>query len=391
MTVVAAKFVGARKPLDEIDIPRLAHRIAVSEDHLRAFVQVEAAGRPYDRQGRPTMLFEPHVFYRHLRGEKRERAVTAGLAYEKWGTQKYPAESYTRLFEAVKIDEDAALRSCSIGLSQVLVENHSMVGFATPQAMWQAFMDDEEEHIEAMVRYILATGIDDDIREERWETVARVYNGPGFKRNGYDTKLAAAFRQWAGRPDSAWAPDKADPVALSITDSATLATVQRKLIELGYPEVGKPDGKFGSKTRAAVLGFRADKGLPLVADVDQQLLSALMLSTPREVSPERAATTAGDLERAGSRKVAAASRTEAVGALVGVGAAVTAAEEALTQVDTQIGQLRGVLDAIGPLIDALKEVSPVLLLALGGYVFYQQLIVKRATVQDYREGKYVGR
>lgn len=390
MNVVAAKFVGARKPLDEIDIPRLAHRIAVSEDHLRAFVQVEAAGRPYDRHGRPTMLFEPHVFYRNLKGEERDRAVAAGLAYEKW-RRDYPPESYTRLFEAVKINEDAALKSCSIGLSQVLVENHSMVGYPTPQAMWQAFMDDEEEHIESMVRYILATGIDDDIRAERWETVARVYNGPGFKRNGYDTKLAAAFRQWVQRPDTAWSPDRPDPAVISITDSATLMTVQKRLIELGYPEVGRPDGKFGSKTRAAVLGFRADHGLPLVADVDQQLLGKLMVSTPREVSPERAATTAGDLERAGSRKVAAASRTEAVGALVGVGAAVTAAEEALSQVDTQIGQLRGVLDAIGPLIDSVKEVSPILLLALGAYVFYQQLIVKRATVQDYREGKYVGR
>lgn len=382
-------FVGKRRPLDAVDIPRLAHRINVSEDHFRAFFEVEAAGRAYDREGRPVMLFEPHVFYRNLSGEKREQAVAAGLAYPKWRPGNYPKDSYPRLQEALKIDAVAALKSCSIGLSQVLVENHSSVGYETPWLMWQAFMDDEEEHVEAMLRFILANGIDDDLREERWETVARVYNGPRYKENGYHTKMARAFAKHKGIPDVEWAPDA--PSLTEIKDADTLRIVQTRLVELGYPEVGKVDGRWGTKLRAAVLGFRADHGLPIVPQVDEQLLSALMVSAKRPVSEERASTTAGDLAKAGSRKIKAADETEVLGWTTGVGGAVVAAQEALKDAQGQLTAVGDLLSRIDPLIESLKSVSPFLLLALGGYIAYKQIVIKRATVEDYREGRYVGR
>lgn len=384
-------FVGARRPLDEFDIPRMAHRINVSEDHFRAFFEVEAAGRAFDRQGRPVMLFEPHVFYRNLSGTKREQAVAAGLAYAKWKPGAYPKDSYPRLQEAMKIDTVAALKACSIGLSQVLVENHSSVGYETPWLMWQAFMDDEEEHVEAMLRFIVVNGIDDDLRAERWETVARIYNGPRYAENGYHIKMARAFAKHKGIADVAWAPDAPDPAKPQINDAETLKLVQQRLIDLGYPEVGKVDGQWGSKLRTGVLGFRADHGLPIIATVDEQLLSALMVSGKRPVSEERASTTAADLEKAGSRKIGAASKTETVGGLITVGGVIAAAEKALTDTQTQLDQVSGVLAAVRPLLDALSSVSPYLLAALGAYVIYQQVVVKKATVQDYREGKYVGR
>lgn len=381
-------FVGACRPLDEYDIPRMAHRVSVGEDHFRAFFKVEAGGRAYDAKGRPTMLFEPHVFWRCLpTKELRAKAEKAGLAYRKWRPGEYPKDSYPRLIAAMKIDEDAALKACSIGLSQVLVENHAQVGFETPQAMWQAFMDDEEEHVEAMLRFVLANGIDDDLRAERWPVVARVYNGPGYAANGYDTKLAKAFASFRAKPDTAWKPDAADPVSLSISDPAVLTTVQKRLIELGYPEVGRPDGNWGTKTRAAVLGFRADNGLPVVADVDNELLSALMIAPPRPVSEARATATASDLKELGSRKVIAAGNTEAAGYATAAGGAVAA----MATVSQNLDMAKGILGEFSGLIDTAKAISPWLLLALGAYVVYQQVLVKRAAVEDYREGKYVGR
>lgn len=391
-------FVGVRKPLDGIDVPRLAHRINVSEDHLRAFMKVEAGSRPYDRQGRPIMLFEPHVFYRALPESKREAAVKKGLAYPKWRPGEYPADSYPRLIEAIKIDEKAALKACSIGLSQVLVENHSQVGFDTPQAMWQAFMDDEEEHVEAMIRFILANGIDDDLRAERWETVARVYNGPGYRKNGYHTKMAAAFAEFRRQADVSWSPDKADPTRISIPEAATVKSVQTRLIELGYPEVGKPDGSWGTKTRAAVLGFRADRGLPIVADIDADLMTALMLAPKREVSEVRASTTAADLRAAGSRPVIAADKASFAGlavtgggVLAGLSEATTGLSDTVDGVKGQIGQVQSLIDALKPLLDSAMSISPIMLLALGGYIIYQQVRVKSVMVENYHEGKYLGR
>lgn len=389
MTITA--FVGNRKPLDDFDIPRMAHRINVSEDHFRAFFEVESAGRAYDRLGRPVMLFEPHVFFRNLRGAERDRAVEAGLAYQRWRPGSYPSDSYPRLKQAIQINQDAALKSCSIGLSQVLVENYSSVGYSSPWAMWQAFMDDEEEHVEAMLRFILANGIDDDLRAGRWEVVARVYNGPRYKENGYHTKMARAFAKFQGIPDVNWKPDAPDPARPEINDAETLKVVQRRLIEIGYPEVGMVDGRWGTKLRAAVLGFRADHDLPIIATVDEQLLSALMIAPKRPVSPERASTTATDLVKAGSRKMRAADEVEVIGATAGGGGALILMHDILSETQNQLSALGGVLARIEPLVETVKSISPFLVLILGAYIAYKQIVIKRATVEDYREGKYVGR
>ena len=203
-------FIGAAKRLDDIDLPRIASRIQCGEDELHALIDVETAGGGFDKLDRPRLLFEPHVFYRNLTGTKRDEAVRSGLAYSKWGMKPYPKDSYPRLKQAMEIDETAALKSASWGLGQILGENHKMVGYATPQAMVLAFMADEESHLEAMVQFIIAAGIADDLKAHRWAVVARVYNGAGYAANKYDVKLAAAYAKWAKIKDTPWTPGQPD-------------------------------------------------------------------------------------------------------------------------------------------------------------------------------------
>lgn len=385
-------FKGAAKPLDNIDVAQLAHRIAVSEDHFQAFLNVESRSRGFDREGRPIILTEPHVFYRNLSGEKRARAVKLGLAYPKWGTKPYPKSSalrYEWLKDAREIDESAALKSCSWGMSQILGENFSMVGYATVQQMVQAFMDDEEEHVEAMMKYILATGIDDDLRSERWATVARIYNGPGYKKNRYDEKMAAEFRKLRGQPDSGWQPDAPDAEMID-EDITVIRNVQRRLRELGYFEVGKADGLYGTKTRAALLGFRADNNLPIVADIDDELLAALMLAEERPVSEERASTTVADVRATGSRQIDAGDKTQIGGAILAVGGILTTAMEALG-LDEGTDTLTGAWEALEPIYDLVKDQGVYLVVAVGAFTIWQAYRAKQARVEDEREAKHVGR
>lgn len=199
-------FKGKAKRIEDIDIPRIGARIGVGEDELHAFMDVEAAGSGFDSQGRPKMLFEPHVFYRNLSGAKRQKAITLGLAYPRWGMRPYPKDSYPVLLKAMEIDETAALKSASWGLGQILGENHKIVGYPTPQAMVLAFMDDEEEHLEAIVNFLIANHIDDDLKAHRWSVVARVYNGPGYAKHNYDGRMAAAYAKWRKIKDTPWAP-----------------------------------------------------------------------------------------------------------------------------------------------------------------------------------------
>jgi hypothetical protein len=169
--------------------------IGVGEDEVHAILDVEAAGTGFDKQGRPKMLFEPHVFYRNLSGPQRDAAVKAGLAYPKW-KRNYPADSYPRLLKAMKINETAALKAASWGLGQILGENHRKAGYATPQAMVADFIEDEDNHLEAMIRFIKSANLAKHLKSHNWAGFARGYNGPGFAANGYDKKLAASYAKW---------------------------------------------------------------------------------------------------------------------------------------------------------------------------------------------------
>lgn len=206
--VRAAGFVGRALRLSDLDLPRIGHRIGVGEDEIHAVIDVEAAGGGFDGRARPKMLFEPHVFYRNLSGAKRDRAVASGLAYKTWKPGAYPKDSYPRLEQAMAIDETAALKSASWGLGQVLGENFVAAGYVSPQQMVVAFVEGgEAEHLEAMIAFIEANHLDDELRAHNWAGFARGYNGASYAKHGYHTKLAAAFAKWRKIRDTPWSPE----------------------------------------------------------------------------------------------------------------------------------------------------------------------------------------
>lgn len=199
-------FRGKAKRLDDIDLPRIGARIGVGEDEIHAVLDVETNGRGFDAKGRPRMLFEPHVFWRELgKGEGRDIAEKKGLAYPKW-RRDYPNDSYPRLASAMSINEEAALRSASWGLGQIMGFNCVLAGYPSARAMVEDFLDDEEKHLEAMVTFIVSAKLDRFLRARDWAGFARGYNGAGFAANGYDRKLAAAFDKWQRIKDTPWTP-----------------------------------------------------------------------------------------------------------------------------------------------------------------------------------------
>jgi hypothetical protein len=164
---------------------------------LRAVMQVECKGSGFDRQGRPIMLFEPHIFYRVLSGEKRRAAIDAGLAYAKWGTRPYPRDSYPRLLAAMLIDEELALRSASWGIGQILGVNSHAAGYASAREMVLAFKQSEVKQLDAVARFIAANKLDGALRRKDWAKFAYGYNGPRYAVNAYDTALASAYAKFS--------------------------------------------------------------------------------------------------------------------------------------------------------------------------------------------------
>jgi len=253
-----AGFKGRAVRLSDIDVARTARVIGASEDAIRAVIEVETSGGGFDKQGRPKMLFEPHVFYRELgEGPKRTTAEAQGLAYPKWGAKPYPADSYSRLATAIRIDANAALRSASWGLGQIMGFNHRAAGFASAGDMVEAFCASEKAGLEAMVRFIESEGLDDDLRRLDWSGFARGYNGAGYAQHGYHTRLAAAYARWQAVPD-VLAP--ALPKIGLGSRGAAVREAQERLLALGRDPQGV-DGWFGTDTLAALLAFQKSAGL----------------------------------------------------------------------------------------------------------------------------------
>lgn len=268
-----AGFKGRAKRLTDIDVARVGRLIGVGEDEVRAVIEVETAGGGFDKQGRPKMLFEPHRFWLELgEGPKRAIAADQGLAYPKWGAKPYPADSYPRLMLAIKIDANAALRSASFGLGQIMGFNHKAAGYASPGDMVAAFCDSEAAGLEAMIRFIESEGLDDELRRHDWSAFARGYNGAGYAKHGYHTRLAAAFKRWQAIPD-VLAPSY-PKIGLG-SRGAPVRAAQERLLALGFDPKGI-DGIFGAGTRAAAIAFQFSAGLAQDGILGPKTWSALI-------------------------------------------------------------------------------------------------------------------
>lgn len=198
-------FIGTGKKLDDIDLPKIGRLIGVGEDEIHAVMDVESKGTGWDRQNRLIMLFEPHIFHRLLRANAPElvaRAEREGVAYRNWGERKYPTDSYPNLMIAMGIHREYALQSASWGLGQIMGFNHSAAGFKSAEEMVNRFLQDEEYHLEAMIRFIISSGLDDELRRHDWRGFARGYNGSGYEKNQYHTKLAQSYAKWSKIKDT---------------------------------------------------------------------------------------------------------------------------------------------------------------------------------------------
>ncbi|MGB1215857.1 MAG: N-acetylmuramidase family protein [Pikeienuella sp.] len=196
-------FVGTGKRLDDIDLPRLGSDILVGEDEVHAVLDVECRGRGFDSNNRPAMLFETHKFYKFCPKKYRGEAVRLGLATRKW-TRNYQKDSYPRLQKAAAYDLEAACLSASWGLGQIMGFNHKLAGYRSAVEMVEAFKTGEAEQLRGMINFIKSTGLDKALRAHDWRAFAKGYNGPGYAKHGYHTRLEAAYIKWSAIPDTDW-------------------------------------------------------------------------------------------------------------------------------------------------------------------------------------------
>ena len=159
-----------------------------------AIILVESSGGGI-RDGRTVIRFEPRIF-RQLTGH----AVSDSHAGQ-------DAE-YAALGRAIRINEDAAYRSISMGAGQIMGFNAESLNYDSAKSMLNAFASDEAEQVSAMLQFIANNpALVRAARDHHWTACARIYNGK--KQHGYDRKLTNAFAA-ASAAANASGPDTAD-------------------------------------------------------------------------------------------------------------------------------------------------------------------------------------
>jgi hypothetical protein len=149
--------------------------------------------------GAPVILYEPHRFHA-LTGGKFDRAHPT-LSYPKWGARPYGmnSEQHIKLAAAAKLDRDAALKSASWGLFQIMGSNYRRAGHASLQSFIDAAYRDVDEHLRMFVHFIASdpTGeLPVALRTHDWRKFKIRYNGSG--ENGYEVELKKIFDGLAG-------------------------------------------------------------------------------------------------------------------------------------------------------------------------------------------------
>jgi len=260
------------------EIEQVAKAKGIEPTALLAICEVESAGRAFaivDNRREPLIRFEGHYFDRLLPETARAKARSMGLASPRAGMIKNPRSQsgrWTLLKRARSIDDDAALQSCSWGIGQVMGAHWKALGFSSPQALVREARSGVGGQVLLMVRFIEENGLMRYLRARDWAGFARRYNGPAYRKNRYDEKMAAAYKRYRSGSHTRPTTPRSNNLRRGMR-GARVKDLQRQLLAAGYPIAC--DGVFGPKTEVAVKSFQRTKAILVDGVVGPQTRNAL--------------------------------------------------------------------------------------------------------------------
>jgi len=200
------------KLLKNTDLVNAAKRLDVPLASVYAVNEVESLGKGFLDNGKPVILFERHIMYRQLKVPRHDAddlaellrhadqlaATNPALVNPKPGGYAGGTVEHQRLSSARLIDDTAALESASWGAFQIMGFHWQRLGYASVQDFVTAMSTNESMQFDAFVRFIETDpALYKALKARKWAVFAKLYNGPDYKRNLYDTKLQRAFERHA--------------------------------------------------------------------------------------------------------------------------------------------------------------------------------------------------
>ena len=189
--------------LSAADLAEAAKPYGLTVAHVGALIDVEASGQGQDpATGLPVIRYEGHQF-RARTGAVFDAAHPAlSFAYADRKAHPQPSAQsgrWTILEDAVALVPGAALEATSWGLGQIMGFNYAACGFGDVWGFVRAMASSEREQVSAMLAFLRSRGLLQHLKEKRWDRLAAGYNGPSYKDNAYDDRLAKAYARRGGK------------------------------------------------------------------------------------------------------------------------------------------------------------------------------------------------
>lgn len=183
-----------------------AKDLGVEVAAIKAVDEVESRGAGFLKDGHVKILFERHKFHEFTHGKY--DLSHPNISNPVPGGYGPTSAQYARFSKAFALNPQAAMKSASWGRFQIMGFNYKSAGFTAIDAFVDAMKRSEDEHLKAFVNVIRDWGLADELQRHNWAEFARRYNGKGYKKNKYDTKMADAYEKYKNQPSIEIEPDE---------------------------------------------------------------------------------------------------------------------------------------------------------------------------------------
>ena len=182
--------------LTEEDFRLVAEELDVETATIKAVVSIEAGNsmKGFWAPGIPVINFDQAMFAR-MRSKAQSKTGAKGEKVPE-GLTGYALREWTQLINARKINAQGANMGTFWGMFQIGGFNYKQCGCSSVDEFVKLMAYSELEQLELFAAFIKNGGMLADLKQKNWAAFARKYNGAGYKKRKYDTKMAAAYRKF---------------------------------------------------------------------------------------------------------------------------------------------------------------------------------------------------
>lgn len=182
--------------LTDEDFRLVAEELGVEIAVIKAVVAIEAGTqmKGFWAPGVPVINFDQKMYAR-FRSKAQSKEGSKGERVPQ-GLTGYALREWTQLINARKVNAEGANLGTFWGMFQIGGFNYRKCGCESVDEFVRLMSYSELNQLELFAAFITNGGMLADLRNKNWAGFSRKYNGPGYARRGYHTKMAAAYKKY---------------------------------------------------------------------------------------------------------------------------------------------------------------------------------------------------